>query len=53
MKIVYCLPSIFNSGGIERVLANKSNWLVNHGYDVTILTTEQKNRHPFFILILV
>lgn len=50
MKIVYCIPGIYNSGGMERVLTNKVNWLVSHGYDITILTTEQKKRPPFFDL---
>ncbi len=48
MKIIYCLQGIFNSGGMERCLAIKSNWLVKHGYEVIILTTEQKGRLPFF-----
>lgn len=48
MNIVYCIHSTYNSGGMERVLANKVNWLANHGYDITILTTEQKGRPPFY-----
>ena len=33
MKIVYCISAMFKSGGIERVIANKVNYLVNHGYE--------------------
>ena len=50
MKILYCIAGTYNSGGMERVLANKANWLVNHGYEVTIATTDQKGRRPFFSL---
>lgn len=50
MKIVYCILGIFNSGGMERVLANKVNYLVNRGYDVSIITTDQKGRPAYFNL---
>lgn len=50
MKIVYCILGTFNSGGMERVLANKTNFLVNNGYDVTIITTDQRDREPYFKL---
>lgn len=48
MKIVYCINGTYNSGGMERVLSNKVNYLVKHGYDVSIITTEQNGRHPFY-----
>lgn len=47
-KIVYCIGGTYNSGGMERVLANKANWLVEHGYEVIIVTTEQQGRPSFF-----
>ena len=50
MKIVYCIAGTYNSGGMERVLANKANWFAHQGHDVTIITTEQKGREPFFSL---
>ncbi|WP_312136450.1 glycosyltransferase family 4 protein [Sphingobacterium sp.] len=50
MKIVYCILGIFNSGGMERVLANKVNYLVDRGYDVSIITTDQKGRPAYFNL---
>ena len=53
MKIVYCIHGTFNSGGMERVLANKVNyWAENKKYQTYIITTEQKGRVPFFIFIL-
>ena len=48
MKIVYCIAATYNSGGMERVLANKANWLVRNGYEISILTTDQKARSSFF-----
>ena len=50
MKIAYCVLGTFNSGGMERVLANKANYLVQRGYEVTIITTDQKGRKPYFAL---
>lgn len=49
LRLVYLIPSIHNSGGMERVLCNKANWLVERaGYEVCIVTTDQKGRTPFF-----
>ncbi|WP_278551584.1 glycosyltransferase family 4 protein [Elizabethkingia bruuniana] len=48
MKIVYNILGTYNSGGMERVLANKVNYLTAQGYDVTIITTDQKKRKPYF-----
>lgn len=48
MKIVYSIAGTYNSGGMERVLANKANWLVQNGYEINILTTDQKGRSSFF-----
>ena len=40
-KIVYTVTSLGNSGGIERVLINKANWLTNNGeYEVSIITED-------------
>lgn len=50
MRIVYCIAATCNSGGMERVLANKANYLVCHGYEVYVVTTEQRGRLPFFAL---
>ena len=50
MKIVYCIAGTYNSGGMERVLANKANYLAGHGYEVVIITTDQRGNRPFFDL---
>lgn len=50
MKIVYCIAGTCNSGGMERVLANKANYLVKHGYEIVIVTTDQRGQKPFFPL---
>lgn len=50
MKIAYCIAGTCHSGGMERVLANKANYLVKHGYDVMVVTTDQRGEAPFFPL---
>ncbi|GAA4168144.1 glycosyltransferase family 4 protein [Sphingobacterium ginsenosidimutans] len=35
---------------MERVLTNKANYLVAQGYDITIVTTDQQGRKPYFDL---
>ena len=41
MNILYCIPHLYNSGGMERVLTQKVNWLCAHtSHTFTILTTE-------------
>lgn len=50
MRIIYNIAGTFNSGGMERVLANKANYLVKMGYEVIIVTTDQNNRNSFFAL---
>lgn len=49
MKIVYLIHSTYNPGGMERVLLNKVTWLVGKmGWDVTVVTTDQHGRLPFY-----
>lgn len=50
MKIVYCIRGLYNAGGMERVLSNKANYLVKQGYDISIVTTDQQGRAPYFAL---
>lgn len=50
MKIVYSILGTYNAGGMERVLANKSNYLARMGHELTIITTDQKGREPNFVL---
>ena len=50
-KIVYCTPSLYMAGGVERVLTLKSNYFADlYGYDITIITTDGKQKPNFFPL---
>lgn len=41
MKIVYCIPHLYNSGGMERVLTQKANYLAQEpDTEILIVTTE-------------
>lgn len=49
MKILYLIHSTYNPGGMERVLLNKVRYLVEEkGWDVTVVTTDQHERPPFY-----
>ncbi len=49
MKVLYCINGTYNSGGMERVLMTKANYLADvMGYDVTIVTSQQKGRPNFY-----
>ncbi len=49
MKIIYCIRAIYNPGGMERVLLNKVNYLVERlHWDITIITTDQQGCPPFY-----
>ena len=50
MHILYNIAGFYRPAGMERVLADKANWLVEQGHRVTILTTEQKGRPNAFPL---
>lgn len=51
MKIAYCIHALNLSGGIERVLTTKANYLADVlGYEVHIITARQKSRPEFFPL---
>ena len=51
MKIVYCIPSCYNSGGMERVLSLKANYLADKmDYEVYIVTTGQKGKEPYYLM---
>lgn len=50
MKIIYCIACTCHSGGMERVLANKANYLARHGYEIVVVTTDQRGKQPFFLL---
>ena len=50
MHILYNIAGFYRPAGMERVLCDKANWLVEHGHRVTIVTTEQKGRPYAFPL---
>lgn len=50
MRIVYNIAGLYRPSGMEKILSDKANWLAGHGYEVTIITTEQKGRPDAFPL---
>ena len=51
IHIAYCIPSLDHSGGMERVLTAKANYLADQlGYDVSIIITDDKGTNPYFPL---
>lgn len=48
MRIIYLIPGTYRPAGMERVLAEKANWLVMHGHEILIVTCEQQGRDPAF-----
>jgi len=50
-KIVYCTPSLYMPGGVERVLTLKANYFAEvYGYDITIILTDGNGKPNFFPL---
>ena len=51
MRLAYCIHALNLSGGIERVLTTKANYLADvPGYEVHVITARQKGRKEFFRL---
>lgn len=51
MKIAYCIPGLYNSGGMERVLTLKANYFADVlGYDVVVILTEGKEKDYYYKL---
>jgi glycosyltransferase involved in cell wall biosynthesis len=51
ISIAYCIPSLDHSGGMERVLTIKANYLADRlGYDISIIITDDKDTKPYFPL---
>lgn len=47
MKLVYILPSLKKTGGAERIITEKSNYLAKKfGYDIYIITLFQDSNTP-------
>lgn len=49
LELIYFIDDLWRSGGTERVLTTKVNWLVSHGHDVTVVTLRD-NKPTFFEL---
>ena len=51
IHIAYCIPSLDHSGGMERVLTIKANYLADIlDYNVSIIITDDKDSEPYFPL---
>lgn len=50
MKIVYCTDDLWQSGGTERVLTTKVNWLAEQPNTAVWIITLTEKKHPFFQL---
>lgn len=51
MKLIYCIHSLYNPGGMERVLVNKVSYLVRQmGWEVVVVTTDQHQQPVFYPL---
>lgn len=52
MTIIFCIHSLYNPGGMERVLLNKVRWLTEHQergpFRITVVTTDQKGKPTFY-----
>ena len=42
MTILYNIAATWNSGGMERALAIKINWLASRGHKIVVITTDQR-----------
>lgn len=50
MKLVYTIAGFYRAAGMERILADKANYLAGKGYEVVIVSTDQKGRNEAFPL---
>lgn len=51
IKIAYCLPSLYISGGMERVLTIKANYFADIlGYEIYIILTDGKDKQLYYPL---
>lgn len=50
-RIAYCIPSLYISGGMERVLTIKANYFADYlEYDIYIILTDGNGKTPFYKL---
>lgn len=50
MDLVYLIEGMFNSAGMERVVANKANYFSQRGYNVIVITTDQGGKPYYYKL---
>lgn len=51
MKLLYCIPSLSNCGGTERVLSTRLNYLAQHtNNELYVVLTESHGGEPYFYL---
>ena len=51
MKVLYCIHSMINRGGTERILSVKANALAaDYGYEVVVVTSHQEGKPLSFPL---
>ena len=50
MRIIYIYTQLTISGGADKVLTDKANYLAEHGYDITIITESQMGKPVVFPL---
>lgn len=51
MRILFCIRGLYNSGGTERILTDRANYLAEiFKYECMIVTLEQKNKKNFYKL---
>lgn len=48
MRICIIADQIYKSGGIERVLSHRINYLINKGYEVHLITNANNKMEPYF-----
>lgn len=48
MRICIIADQIYKSGGIERVLSHRINYLIDKGYEVHLVTNENNHSKPYF-----
>lgn len=51
MKLMYCIRGLSNSGGMERIITQKMNYLSqNYNYNIYVMTTDQHDKEKYFYL---
>ena len=51
INILYCVPALYNPGGMERILIEKANYLSElDEFNIYIITTDQKRKNIYFEL---